>query len=67
MGTSALFDLAADLKFSLPPLVFKVGSYGGKLKYTISYVAGSRGTLLEDADIQIIVSTLSLIDVCLSW
>lgn len=52
---------------SLPPLVFKVGSYGGKLKYTISYVAGSRGTLLEDADIQIIVSTLSLIDVCLSW
>lgn len=35
----------------------KVSSYGGKLKYTISYVAGSRGTLLEDADVQIIVST----------
>uniref|UniRef100_A0AAQ5ZDB4 Heparan sulfate proteoglycan 2 n=1 Tax=Amphiprion ocellaris TaxID=80972 RepID=A0AAQ5ZDB4_AMPOC len=28
----------------------KVGSYGGKLKYTISYVAGPRGTLLDDAD-----------------
>uniref|UniRef100_A0AAX7TUG3 Heparan sulfate proteoglycan 2 n=1 Tax=Astatotilapia calliptera TaxID=8154 RepID=A0AAX7TUG3_ASTCA len=34
----------------------KVGSYGGKLKYTISYVAGPRGTLLDDADVQIIVS-----------
>lgn len=37
-------------------IIFQVGSYGGKLKYTISYVAGSRGTLLEDADVQIIVS-----------
>lgn len=38
-------------------IVFQVGSYGGKLKYTISYVAGPRGTQLEDADVQIIVST----------
>lgn len=37
--------------------VSQVGSYGGKLKYTISYVAGPRGTQLEDADVQIIVST----------
>lgn len=36
--------------------MFQVGSYGGKLKYTISYVAGPRGTLLDDADVQIIVS-----------
>ncbi|CAN9515659.1 unnamed protein product [Ophioblennius macclurei] len=39
----------------------KVGSYGGKLKYTISYVAGSRGTLLEDADIQIIGNDITLV------
>uniref|UniRef100_A0A8C7HGE2 Heparan sulfate proteoglycan 2 n=1 Tax=Oncorhynchus kisutch TaxID=8019 RepID=A0A8C7HGE2_ONCKI len=32
----------------------KVNSYGGKLKYTISYVAGQRGTAIEDADVQII-------------
>lgn len=38
--------------------MFQVGSYGGKLKYTISYVAGPRGTLLDDADVQIIVSVL---------
>lgn len=37
----------------------QVGSYGGKLKYTISYVAGQRGTQLEDADVQIIVSSPS--------
>uniref|UniRef100_A0A8C5EK91 Heparan sulfate proteoglycan 2 n=1 Tax=Gouania willdenowi TaxID=441366 RepID=A0A8C5EK91_GOUWI len=39
----------------------KVGSYGGKLKYTISYVAGTRGTLLEDADIQIIGNDITLV------
>ncbi|XP_069566959.1 basement membrane-specific heparan sulfate proteoglycan core protein isoform X4 [Brachyistius frenatus] len=39
----------------------KVGSYGGKLKYTISYVAGPRGTLLEDADIQIIGNDITLV------
>uniref|UniRef100_A0A674DCA7 Heparan sulfate proteoglycan 2 n=1 Tax=Salmo trutta TaxID=8032 RepID=A0A674DCA7_SALTR len=36
----------------------KVSSYGGKLKYTINYVAGQRGTAIEDPDIQIIVSSL---------
>uniref|UniRef100_A0A3P8WN31 Heparan sulfate proteoglycan 2 n=1 Tax=Cynoglossus semilaevis TaxID=244447 RepID=A0A3P8WN31_CYNSE len=40
----------------------KVGSYGGKLKYTISYVAGSRGTLLEDADVQIIGNDITLVN-----
>lgn len=36
--------------------LFQVGSYGGKLQYTISYVAGPRGTVLDDGDVQIIVS-----------
>uniref|UniRef100_A0A3P8QRF2 Heparan sulfate proteoglycan 2 n=1 Tax=Astatotilapia calliptera TaxID=8154 RepID=A0A3P8QRF2_ASTCA len=39
----------------------KVGSYGGKLKYTISYVAGPRGTLLDDADVQIIGNDITLV------
>ncbi|XP_061591358.1 basement membrane-specific heparan sulfate proteoglycan core protein isoform X3 [Cololabis saira] len=39
----------------------KVGSYGGKLKYTISYVASPRGTLLEDADVQIIGNDITLV------
>uniref|UniRef100_A0A3Q2QD42 Heparan sulfate proteoglycan 2 n=1 Tax=Fundulus heteroclitus TaxID=8078 RepID=A0A3Q2QD42_FUNHE len=39
----------------------KVGSYGGKLKYTITYVAGSRGTELEDADVQIIGNDITLV------
>ncbi|XP_029973802.1 basement membrane-specific heparan sulfate proteoglycan core protein isoform X2 [Salarias fasciatus] len=39
----------------------KVGSYGGKLKYTISYVSGPRGTLLEDADVQIIGNDITLV------
>ncbi|XP_045912374.1 basement membrane-specific heparan sulfate proteoglycan core protein-like isoform X7 [Micropterus dolomieu] len=39
----------------------KVGSYGGKLKYTISYVAGPRGTLLDDGDIQIIGNDITLV------
>ncbi|XP_035512277.1 basement membrane-specific heparan sulfate proteoglycan core protein isoform X12 [Morone saxatilis] len=39
----------------------KVGSYGGKLKYTISYVAGPRGTLLDDGDIQIIGNDVTLV------
>uniref|UniRef100_A0A3Q2Z5D6 Heparan sulfate proteoglycan 2 n=1 Tax=Hippocampus comes TaxID=109280 RepID=A0A3Q2Z5D6_HIPCM len=45
----------------------KVGSYGGKLKYTISYVAGSRGTLLEDADVQIIGNDITLVARQPSW
>uniref|UniRef100_A0A3B4XVX7 Heparan sulfate proteoglycan 2 n=1 Tax=Seriola lalandi dorsalis TaxID=1841481 RepID=A0A3B4XVX7_SERLL len=39
----------------------KVGSYGGKLKYTVSYVAGPRGTLLDDADVQIIGNDITLV------
>uniref|UniRef100_A0A3Q2D071 Heparan sulfate proteoglycan 2 n=1 Tax=Cyprinodon variegatus TaxID=28743 RepID=A0A3Q2D071_CYPVA len=39
----------------------KVGSYGGKLKYTITYVTRSRGTELEDADIQIIGNDITLV------
>ncbi|XP_040007845.1 basement membrane-specific heparan sulfate proteoglycan core protein isoform X2 [Xiphias gladius] len=39
----------------------KVGSYGGKLQFTISYVAGPRGTLLDDADVQIIGNDITLV------
>ncbi|XP_068454510.1 basement membrane-specific heparan sulfate proteoglycan core protein isoform X9 [Clinocottus analis] len=39
----------------------KVGSYGGKIKYSISYVAGSRGTLLDDGDVQIIGNDITLV------
>ncbi|XP_036844476.1 basement membrane-specific heparan sulfate proteoglycan core protein isoform X1 [Oncorhynchus mykiss] len=39
----------------------KVSSYGGKLKYTISYVAGQRGTAIEDPDIQIIGNDITLV------
>ncbi|KAM7405194.1 hypothetical protein PAMP_012475 [Pampus punctatissimus] len=39
----------------------KVGSYGGKLKYIITYVAGPRGTLLDDADVQIIGNDITLV------
>nr|XP_046254096.1 basement membrane-specific heparan sulfate proteoglycan core protein isoform X4 [Scatophagus argus] len=39
----------------------KVGSYGGKLKYTISYVAGPRGTVLDDGDVQIIGNDITLV------
>ncbi|XP_031146449.1 basement membrane-specific heparan sulfate proteoglycan core protein isoform X15 [Sander lucioperca] len=39
----------------------KVGSYGGKLKYSVSYVAGPRGTILEDGDVQIIGNDITLV------
>ncbi|XP_029102224.1 basement membrane-specific heparan sulfate proteoglycan core protein isoform X4 [Scleropages formosus] len=39
----------------------KVGSYGGRLKYTISYVAGQRGTPTEDVDVQIIGNDITLV------
>ncbi|KAJ8369772.1 hypothetical protein SKAU_G00098000 [Synaphobranchus kaupii] len=39
----------------------KVGSYGGTLKYTISYVAGQRGTPIEDADVQLIGNDITLV------
>ncbi|KAJ8016910.1 hypothetical protein DPEC_G00012250 [Dallia pectoralis] len=39
----------------------KVSSYGGKLKYTITYVAGQRGTAVEDADVQIIGNDITLV------
>ncbi|KAM3617456.1 uncharacterized protein V6R79_006391 [Siganus canaliculatus] len=39
----------------------KVGSYGGKLKYAISYVAGPRGTVLDDGDVQIIGNDITLV------
>ncbi|KAL1020675.1 hypothetical protein UPYG_G00003200 [Umbra pygmaea] len=39
----------------------KVSSYGGKLRYTISYVAGPRGTAIEDPDVQIIGNDITLV------
>uniref|UniRef100_A0A7M4G0T5 Basement membrane-specific heparan sulfate proteoglycan core protein n=1 Tax=Crocodylus porosus TaxID=8502 RepID=A0A7M4G0T5_CROPO len=35
----------------------KVGSYGGRLRYTLSYSSGGRGTPLPDADVQITVTS----------
>ncbi|XP_062314893.1 basement membrane-specific heparan sulfate proteoglycan core protein isoform X7 [Osmerus eperlanus] len=41
----------------------KVGSYGGKLKYTISYVPtpGARGSTVDDANVQIIGNDITLV------
>ncbi|XP_041953837.1 basement membrane-specific heparan sulfate proteoglycan core protein isoform X8 [Alosa sapidissima] len=39
----------------------QVGSYGGKLKYIISYVAGQRGTPIDDIDVQIIGNDITLV------
>lgn len=39
-------------------LLHQVQAYGGKLKYTISYVPGPRGAPIEDVDVQIIVSNI---------
>ncbi|XP_069096158.1 basement membrane-specific heparan sulfate proteoglycan core protein isoform X2 [Pleurodeles waltl] len=39
----------------------KVGSYGGRLQYTLSYNAGIRGSPLPDADIQITGNDIMLV------
>ncbi|XP_051735859.1 basement membrane-specific heparan sulfate proteoglycan core protein isoform X14 [Ctenopharyngodon idella] len=39
----------------------KVGAYGGKLTYTISYVPGPRGSPIEDVDVQIIGNDITLV------
>ncbi|XP_053308483.1 basement membrane-specific heparan sulfate proteoglycan core protein [Spea bombifrons] len=39
----------------------KVASYGGKLRYTLSYKAGIRGTPLVDADVQIMGNDITLV------
>ncbi|KAK3547531.1 hypothetical protein QTP86_021514, partial [Hemibagrus guttatus] len=39
----------------------KVQAYGGKLKYTISYVPGARGAPIEDVDVQIIGNDITLV------
>uniref|UniRef100_A0A665UZW2 Heparan sulfate proteoglycan 2 n=1 Tax=Echeneis naucrates TaxID=173247 RepID=A0A665UZW2_ECHNA len=44
----------------------KVGSYGGKLKYTVSYVYGPGGRPLDDAFVQIIGNDITLM-AALSW
>ncbi|KAF3861172.1 hypothetical protein F7725_001427 [Dissostichus mawsoni] len=35
--------------------------YLGKLKFTVSYVAGARGTLIDDGDVQIIGNDITLV------
>ncbi|XP_035236655.1 basement membrane-specific heparan sulfate proteoglycan core protein-like isoform X3 [Anguilla anguilla] len=51
------------LFWQLPPQFRgdKVGSYGGTLKYTVAYVAGQRGTPIEDADVQLIGNDITLV------
>ncbi|KAJ8360629.1 hypothetical protein SKAU_G00171540 [Synaphobranchus kaupii] len=39
----------------------KVGSYGGRLRYTLTYVTSSRGTAIDDTDIQIIGNDITLV------
>ncbi|KAJ6656843.1 hypothetical protein lerEdw1_003174 [Lerista edwardsae] len=39
----------------------QVGSYGGRLRYTLSYDAGGRGTPLPDADVQITGNDITLV------
>ncbi|XP_064423963.1 basement membrane-specific heparan sulfate proteoglycan core protein isoform X2 [Latimeria chalumnae] len=39
----------------------KVGSYGGSLRYTLSYNAGARGSQVPDADVQIIGNDITLV------
>ncbi|XP_048872624.1 basement membrane-specific heparan sulfate proteoglycan core protein isoform X13 [Brienomyrus brachyistius] len=39
----------------------KVGSYGGRLKYTLSYVSDPRGSSVEDVDVQIIGNDITLV------
>ncbi|KAM6434636.1 basement membrane-specific heparan sulfate proteoglycan core protein isoform 6-T6 [Liasis olivaceus] len=39
----------------------QVGSYGGRLRYTLSYTAGGRGTPLPDADVQITGNDITLV------
>lgn len=49
--THALGPPHSHLPFSHP----QVGSYGGRLRYTLTYTPGGRGAPLPDADIQITV------------
>ncbi|XP_041129698.1 basement membrane-specific heparan sulfate proteoglycan core protein-like isoform X5 [Polyodon spathula] len=39
----------------------KIGSYGGRLRYTLSYNAGARGSPVPDADVQIIGNDITLV------
>ncbi|XP_050787085.1 basement membrane-specific heparan sulfate proteoglycan core protein isoform X3 [Gopherus flavomarginatus] len=39
----------------------KVGSYGGRLRYTLSYSSGGRSALLPDADVQITGNDITLV------
>ncbi|KAM8796373.1 basement membrane-specific heparan sulfate proteoglycan core protein [Eudromia elegans] len=49
--------------WQLPPLYQgdKVGSYGGRLRYTLAYTPGGRGAPLPDADVQITGNDITLV------
>ncbi|KAG2459685.1 PGBM protein, partial [Polypterus senegalus] len=53
--------LAAPPGYSSNLHDFKVGSYGGRLRYTLSYNAGARGSPLRDADVQISGNDIMLV------
>ncbi|XP_064381762.1 basement membrane-specific heparan sulfate proteoglycan core protein isoform X6 [Dromaius novaehollandiae] len=49
--------------WQLPQLYLgdKVGSYGGRLRYTLAYTPGGRGAPLPDADVQITGNDITLV------
>ncbi|XP_053136681.1 basement membrane-specific heparan sulfate proteoglycan core protein isoform X4 [Hemicordylus capensis] len=59
------FPLLPEISFywGLPEAFLgdKVGSYGGRLRYTLSYNAGGRGPPLPDADVQITGNDITLV------
>ncbi|XP_060132262.1 basement membrane-specific heparan sulfate proteoglycan core protein isoform X6 [Zootoca vivipara] len=60
-GFSLLPEITFYWKLPDPFLGDKVGSYGGHLRYTLSYNAGGRGTPLPDADVQITGNDITLV------
>uniref|UniRef100_A0ABM5EK41 Basement membrane-specific heparan sulfate proteoglycan core protein isoform X2 n=1 Tax=Pogona vitticeps TaxID=103695 RepID=A0ABM5EK41_9SAUR len=60
-GFSLLPDVPLYWELPRPFLGDKVGSYGGRLRYTLSYNAGGRGTPLPDADVQITGNDITLV------
>ncbi|XP_039768050.1 basement membrane-specific heparan sulfate proteoglycan core protein isoform X3 [Ornithorhynchus anatinus] len=52
-----------SLYWQLPKLYLgdKVTSYGGRLRYTLSYMAGPHGSLLSDPDVQITGNDITLV------
>ncbi|XP_063001421.1 basement membrane-specific heparan sulfate proteoglycan core protein [Elgaria multicarinata webbii] len=60
-GFSLLPEVTYYWLLPKPFLGDKVGSYGGRLRYTLSYNAGARGTPLPDADVQLTGNDITLV------